>query len=94
MIYFQAFAEQFNSTITVPFAHCCESQWAQGRALPDHRSAGSADAFVRKYDFDGPEKWASQFGTTGLDQAQGIAIHETGTYADGRICGGLPGQTM
>ncbi len=37
--------------------------------------------------------WTLQFGTTGFDRAQGVAIHETGIYVDGRVGGTLPGQT-
>ncbi len=64
-----------------------------GGALPGQSSAGSGDAFVRKYDFEGQEMWTVQFGTAGFDRAQGIAIHETGIYVDGRVGGTLPGQT-
>ncbi len=64
-----------------------------GGALPGQSSAGSGDAFVRKYDSKGQEMWTLQFGTTAFDRAQGVAIHETGIYVNGRVGGTLPGQT-
>jgi Bacterial Ig-like domain (group 3)/SdrD B-like domain/Beta-propeller repeat len=63
-----------------------------GGTLPGQAGAGS-DAFVRKYDLDGNELWTRQFGSTGFDQASGIAVGATGVYVAGLTSGTLPGQT-
>jgi beta-propeller repeat-containing protein len=46
--------------------------------LPDQTSAGSFDAFVRKYDGDGNEVWTRQFGSQAGDGARGVAVEPTG----------------
>jgi uncharacterized protein (TIGR03437 family) len=56
-------------------------------------NAGSADAFVRKYDPAGNELWTRQFGTSADDAALGVAVHSTGVYVAGEVAGALPGQT-
>ena len=56
-------------------------------------SAGSTDAFVRKYDTDGNELWTRQFGTTGGDQATGAAVDSSGVYVSGFAGFSLPGQS-
>ncbi|MBI3696887.1 MAG: SBBP repeat-containing protein [Acidobacteria bacterium] len=56
-------------------------------------SAGSTDAFVRKYDVNGSEQWTRQFGTSRVDQALAIASDGTGIYVVGSVEGALPGQT-
>jgi len=61
-------------------------------ALPGQTLAGNADAFVRKYDADGQEIWTRQFGTTGSDTAEGIAVDASGVYVVGSAGGALPGQ--
>jgi uncharacterized protein (TIGR03437 family) len=67
-------------------------------ALPGQTSAGTPeflgqDAYVRKYDASGAEQWTRQFGTTGLDQARGVAVDAGGIYVVGLTTGDLPGQT-
>jgi hypothetical protein len=63
-------------------------------ALPGQSYAGgSGDAFVRKYDASGTEKWTRQFGTSGDDCAYGVAIDSTGIYVAGVTGGALPGQS-
>jgi hypothetical protein len=37
-------------------------------------NAGFDDAFIRKYDSNGTEQWTQQFGSTGYDNAYGIAL--------------------
>lgn len=49
--------------------------------------------FVHKYDLDGNELWARQFGSSGLDEARGISVHASGVYTAGTTNGTLPGQT-
>ena len=41
-------------------------------------NAGNLDAFVRKYDADGSVVWTRQFGTSGLDGANGVAVDTSG----------------
>ncbi|MGH8997965.1 MAG: SBBP repeat-containing protein, partial [Acidimicrobiia bacterium] len=62
-------------------------------ALPGQASAGLSDAFVRMYDARGAEVWARQFGTAGLDDAEGVAVGPEGRIAvTGRLDGTLPRQ--
>lgn len=62
-------------------------------ALPGQSSAGSRDAFVRKYDLDGIEQWTRQFGTPSLDQAHAISAQSGAVYLFGKTDGTFPGQT-
>jgi hypothetical protein len=64
--------------------------WTDG-VLPGQLSAGSADAFVRKYDLDGNESWTRQIGTSGYDVAHDIEA--SGVYVAGRAGGAFPGQS-
>lgn len=61
-------------------------------ALPGQSSAGSRDAFVRKYDLDGNEQWTRQFGTASLDQAHAVSAQAGGVYLFGKTDGAFPGQ--
>ncbi len=61
--------------------------------LPGQTSAGSVDAFVRKYDADGTEVWTRQFGSSSGDQPFGISVDASGIYVAGLTAGTLPGQT-
>jgi len=47
-------------------------------ALTGETNLGSSDVYLRKYDGDGSELWTRQFGTEGMDMANGIAIDRTG----------------
>ena len=60
--------------------------------LPGQVSAGSGDAFVRKYDALGNEVWTRQFGSSGFDQAFGVAVDAGHVYVTGEVRGTLPGQ--
>lgn len=62
-------------------------------ALPDQTNAGSYDGFLRKYANGGDAVWTSQFGTTGSDQAYGVAVNGSGTYVyvTGKSSGALAG---
>lgn len=51
--------------------------------LPDQTGAGGTDAFVRKYDPDGVERWTLQLGTAAFDTALSIALDATGAYVAG-----------
>ncbi len=64
-----------------------------GGTLPSQTSAGSFDAFVRKYDANGTEVWTRQFGSSLVDQAVGISVDASGVYVAGLTAGTLPGQT-
>jgi hypothetical protein len=66
--------------------------WTPG-ALPGQTSAGSYDAFVKKYDATGEEAWTRQFGTTGADQAYGVAVDANdNVFVVGSVAVALPGQ--
>ena len=57
-------------------------------------AVGPGDVFVRKYDPDGNEIWAREFGSVASDYALTIAIDATGNnYVAGYTYGALPGQT-
>ncbi len=61
--------------------------------LPGQSSAGGIDAFVRRYDHDGIEVWTQQFGTAGIDYAQGVALDGGNLYVGGWTTGAFTGQT-
>ena len=61
--------------------------------LPGQTSAGSCDAFVRKYDSAGTEAWTRQFGSSSFDQVVGVSVDSSGVYVAGLTCGSLPGRT-
>ncbi|MGH9043113.1 MAG: SBBP repeat-containing protein [Acidimicrobiia bacterium] len=66
--------------------------WTQG-VLPDQTSAGSLDAFVRKYDAAGTEMWTRQFGSSDRDYLRGVVTDAAGNiYLAGETEGTLPGQ--
>jgi len=52
----------------------------------------ATDAFLLKYDFNGQPVWTRQFGTTGYDDALGLAVSAQGVYFAGNMRGALPGQ--
>ena len=52
------------------------------------------NAFIRKYNSDGNEKWTRQFGTSGIDAASGVSADSSGgVYVAGETDGIFPGQT-
>ena len=62
-------------------------------AFPGQTYAGGSDAFVSKLDSSGNVLWTSQFGTSGNDYADGVAVDSLGNvYAAGPAGGALPGQ--
>jgi uncharacterized delta-60 repeat protein len=60
--------------------------------LPGQTSAGSNDAFVRKYDVNGAELWTRQFGSAVEETAHGIAVDASGVYVTGDTNGAMVGQ--
>jgi len=62
-------------------------------AFAGQTSAGSNDAFLRKYDVGGTATWTRQFGSSGADQANGVAVGASGVYVAGFVGGSLPGKT-
>jgi hypothetical protein len=53
---------------------------------------GSSDAFLRKYDSTGAVAWTRQWGTSELEDVQGVATDELGnTYVAGLTAGSLGG---
>jgi hypothetical protein len=61
-------------------------------AMAGQTSAGSVDAFVSKYDFNGRVVWTRQFGTAKYDDALGIAVSAQGVYVAGNTTGAWPGH--
>jgi len=62
-------------------------------AFPGQLSSGGYDAFVRKYDGSGNEIWTRQFGTSGDEGVQDIAIDgSSNVYVAGYTWGVFPGQ--
>src|SRR6266700_539846 len=61
--------------------------------LPGQSSAGTWDAFVRKYDAAGAELWTRQFGTSSFELTWAVAADPSGVYVAGTTAGALPGQT-
>lgn len=60
--------------------------------LPGETSAGSVDAFLRKYDPTGNVSWTRQFGTSAADWADGLAVDSSGAYVAGLTGGTFPGE--
>ncbi len=60
-------------------------------ALPGQTSMGGIDAFIRRIDGLGREKWTKQFGTAGLDEVWGVAISagDAAVYVAGGTNGAL-----
>jgi len=61
--------------------------------LPGQTSAGTWDAFVRKYDASGTELWTRQFGTSSFELTWAVAADASGAYVGGTTAGAFPGQT-
>jgi hypothetical protein len=59
----------------------------------DEFGRGNFEAFLRKYDASGSEAWRRQFGTSGFDRADAVAVNASGAYVAGRTAGTFPGQT-
>jgi hypothetical protein len=58
-------------------------------------SAGSLDAFVRKYNSAGELQWTSQFGTSSNDTANGVAVDSAGNvWVTGQTDGALDGPSQ
>jgi hypothetical protein len=65
-----------------------------GGTFPGQTSAGSTDAYVRKYDRDGNEVWTIQLGSSQRDSIGGVVAHASGeVVVAGNTDGALPGQT-
>lgn len=58
-------------------------------AAPD----GRADAYVRKYGASGTLEWTRQFGTAGIDYANGVVSDGQALYTAGHTDGAFPGRT-
>ena len=62
-------------------------------SLSGQTSAGSTDAFLRKYDAAGTELWTRQFGTSGSDVVNGVTVAAAGTVlVVGHTSGDFPGH--
>ncbi|GAB4374802.1 MAG: hypothetical protein Kow00121_19690 [Elainellaceae cyanobacterium] len=65
-------------------------------ALPDNSSAGGVDGFFASYNrITGDRQWVKQFGTSGLDESQGIAVDSAGNlYLTGETTQSLFGAAL
>ena len=64
-----------------------------GGALPGQSHSGKTDAFVRSYGPAGTLDWTMQFGTSGADEALGVAVGGDGAFCVvGNTAGLLPGE--
>ena len=91
------FAQDYGTGIATDQTGVYVVGWTDG-TLAGQTSAGSTDAFIRKYSPDGNVLWTRQFGTTAQDYAQAVATDGTGVYVVGRtqgniITGGGTGST-
>ena len=65
------------------------------QAFPGQTKIGGIwDAFVAKFDLNGTQQWARQFGTAFEDHAYGVAVGSAGVHVVGATNGALPGQTL
>ena len=63
-------------------------------SLLANSNLGGRDAFVAKYDASGNQIWVKQFGTSTVDEAEGISTDSNGNvYVTGSTFGSLPGNT-
>jgi hypothetical protein len=62
-------------------------------AFPGKTNLGPYDMVLRKYDFAGNVVWTEQFGTSGDDFLDAIAVQQDGLFVVGTVNGVLPGQT-
>ncbi len=90
---FGSVADDYGLAVTVDAAGNAFVAGCTGGALSGQVSSGLTDAFVRKYDQRGAEIWMHQFGTAGMDDAEGIALDPAGNVSvAGRLDGTLPPQ--
>ena len=62
--------------------------------LDGNTNAGDSDLFVVKYNSSGTKQWTKQLGTSGEDEARGVATDSSGNvYVTGGTYGGLDGNT-
>lgn len=62
--------------------------------LPDQSSAGGRDAFLAKFEYNFTPVWMRQFGTSGDDQANGVALNDNSVFVGGSTTGVFPGETL
>ena len=63
-------------------------------SLPGNTGAGSSDVFLTKFASDGSILWIRQFGSSSIDEAQGVATDTSGNvYLSGFTWSSLPGTT-
>ena len=60
--------------------------------LTDEPNLGLADAYVARVNRNGTIVWLRQFGTSGTDEAIGIAVSDDAVYVTGATGGALPGN--
>ena len=61
--------------------------------FPEQTNAGGTDAYIRKYDNAGNVLWTLEIGSSGSDEAAGVAVAPDGVYLAGGTTGKLPLQT-
>ena len=60
--------------------------------LTDRPNEGLADAYAARLNPDGTIRWLRQFGTSGTDEAIGLAVSDDAIYVTGTTAGALPGN--
>lgn len=61
--------------------------------LPDQSSAGGRDAFLAKFETNHAPVWLRQFGTSGDDQGNGVALNDNSIFIGGSTTGTFAGET-
>ncbi len=62
--------------------------------LPGQVGFGNIDAYIRKYDPEGGERWTRQFGTRGSDSTLAVTVSADGSvFLAGSTSAELPGQS-
>lgn len=94
-IWTRQYGTETNDTATGLAVHSSEVYVAGTTygALPGETSAGSHDAYVRKYDAVSNVQWTRQFGSDQEEDNVRVASNSSGVYVTGRTAGTLPGQT-
>jgi hypothetical protein len=90
---FGALGEDIGTALSVAANGSVVVTGVTAASLPGQVSAGSDDAFVRKYAADGAELWTRQLGSTGDDSGDAVSVDAFGSvFVAGNTDTALPGQ--